>query len=81
MTDPRSVEWNIQRQGRHWRDEALARYELAPEKIEMIKGQLFWSDDARLIMVGLLLENVGIDAVVRLGDPQVWRDAISSLPK
>ncbi|HTL29849.1 MAG TPA: hypothetical protein VL282_11535 [Tepidisphaeraceae bacterium] len=81
MSDPCSVKWNIAREGRHWRDEALERYELTPEKIEMVDGQLFWNHEDRLMMIGLLLENVGVDAVVRLGDPQVWRDAINALNK
>lgn len=46
----------------------MARYELTPEKIEMVKGRLFWSTAARITMLGLLLENVGADAAVRLGD-------------
>jgi hypothetical protein len=28
-------------------------------------------------VLGLLLENVGVDAAVRLGDPQVWREAVA----
>ena len=72
--------WDIRREGRAWRgDEARARYHLSPEKIEMIEGKLFWTDADRLTMLGLLLENVGADAAVRLGNPQVWRDAISTL--
>jgi hypothetical protein len=31
-------------------------------------------------MVGLLLENVGIDQAIRLGQPEVWREAIANLP-
>lgn len=81
MIDPHSVNWNIQRTGRHWREDALARYELTPEKIEMVNGQLFWSDEDRLMMIGLLLENIGVDEVVRLGDPQIWRDAVNTLHK
>ena len=27
-------------------------------------------------MLALLLENVGIDAAVRLGDPAIWKQAI-----
>ena len=57
----------------------MARYRLSPEKIELIRGQLFCDDDERLRMLGLLLENVGVNAVVRLGDPQVWRDAVAEL--
>lgn len=72
-------DWNIQRKGRAWREEARARYDLSPEKIEMIEGKLFWTDEDRLVMLALLLENVGVDKAVRLGDPSVWREAISNL--
>jgi hypothetical protein len=72
--------WDIRREGRAWRSgEGLARLELAPEKIEMIGGRLFWSEHQRLTMLGLLLENVGVDKAIRLGNPQVWRDAIAHL--
>jgi hypothetical protein len=30
-------------------------------------------------MLGLLLENVGADRAVRLGNPDVWRAAVRSL--
>ena len=46
----------------------------------MVKGRLFWSDEDRLTMLGLLLENVGIDAAVRLGDPGQWKAAVANLP-
>ncbi len=72
--------WDIQRQGRAWSgQEAKARYELTPEKFEMFKGKLFWDDEDRLRLLGLLLENVGADAAVRLGNPQIWRDAVAGL--
>lgn len=73
--------WDIRRKGRAWAGgEALPRYELTPEKIEMIGGKLFWTDEERLTMLGLLLENIGMDAAVRLGDPWLWRQAIANLP-
>jgi hypothetical protein len=76
-----AVAWDIRRSGRAWRgDEAMARYELTSEKIEMIKGRLFWSNEDRLTMLGMLLENVGLDAAVRLGDPNEWKAAIADLP-
>jgi hypothetical protein len=76
-----SVTWDIRRAGRAWQgEEGMARYQLTPEKIEMIKGRLFWSDEDRLTMLGLLLENVGIDAAVRLGDPGEWKAAVANLP-
>ncbi len=74
------VAWDIHREGRAWRgQEARARYELTPEKIEMSEGRLFWTDEERLAMLGLLLENVGIDRAIRLGDPRLWRDAVAEL--
>jgi hypothetical protein len=74
------VEWDIQREGRAWEGtEARARYSLTPEKIELIEGRLFWSEEDREAMLALLLENVGADKAVRLGDPKVWREAIEHL--
>lgn len=72
--------WDIRRKGRAWRArEAMSRYELTPEKIEMVGGKLFDTDEQRITMLGLLLENIGVDAVVRLGDTKVWRDAVARL--
>lgn len=58
----------------------MARYELTPRKMEMIGGKLFWSDEERLTMLALLLENVGVDQAVRIGDPAVWRSAVARFP-
>jgi hypothetical protein len=77
---PEDVDWDIRRKGRAWGANAFKRLELTPEKFEMYKGKLFWSDRERLLLLGLLLENVGVDAAVRLGDPKVWREAVSDLP-
>lgn len=72
--------WNIGRQGRSWdNEEAFERADLFPAKAEMMDGKLLWSDEDRLLAIGLLLENVGIDAVIRLGDAEVWRQAIAEL--
>ncbi len=72
------MEFNIQRQGRKWnRSEIEQKYRnLCPEKIELIEGRMFWTDEQRLNMLALLLENVGMDAAVRLGDPELWKQAI-----
>jgi len=74
-------DWNIQREGRAWsREEIQSRYfERTPEKIELIDGRLFWSEEDRINLLGCLLENLGADAAVRLGDPQVWREAVAAL--
>jgi hypothetical protein len=67
-----NVTWNIGRRGRAWTsDEAMARYNLTPEKFEMFRGKLFWDESQRLTLLALLLENVG--------DPAVWRAAVQEL--
>ncbi len=72
--------WDIRREGRAWRGaEAMQRYELTPEKMELIHGKLFWTDEDRLTMLALLLENVGVDAAVRLRNRSVWKEALSAL--
>ena len=77
----RNEDWDIRREGRAWKQEAMDRYALTPEKIELINGKLFWRDDVRLALLALLLENVGADQAVRLGDPAVWRAAVAALPR
>jgi hypothetical protein len=72
--------WRIENRGRAWGpEEALQRWDLTPEKFEMIDGRLFWSEAERLNLLGLLLENEGADKAVRLGDPEVWRRAVAQL--
>lgn len=74
------IEWEIHNEGRSWRaGEAMDRYSLTPEKLEMVKGKLLSSDEDRETLLGLLLENVGADATVRMGDPNVWRSAVRKL--
>jgi hypothetical protein len=78
-TTPR---WDIRNEGRAWREgEAWERYQLTPEKLEMIGGKLLWSDEDRETLLGLLLENVGANRAVQLGDPEVWRAAVGKLPR
>lgn len=81
MKDARAqCEWEIGRKGRVWRrGEALARFELTPEKIEMVSVKLFNNDAERLRMLAMLLENMGADAAVQIGAPAVWRDAVARL--
>ena len=76
----RDSDWDIRREGRAWdRGEARQRYELTPEKMEMYEGKLLWYEEDRVKLLGLLLENVGADRAVRLGNPDVWRAAVRSL--
>jgi hypothetical protein len=72
--------WDIRRNGHPWAKPAL-RFYLSdyPEKPEVDGGKLFWSEEDRLIVLGLLLENLGVDKAVRLGNPEVWKEAVKSL--
>ncbi len=45
----------------------------------MGSGKLFWDDRERLRMLGLLLENCGAEAAVRMSNPDVWRAAVARL--
>jgi len=81
MTRPKTP-WCIENEGRAWEgDEAQQRWSLTPERFELVGGKLFWSEEDRLNLLGLLLENVGANQAVRLGDPQVWRRAVELLQK
>jgi hypothetical protein len=79
MTTPK---WDIRSAGRSWgKDEAWERFILKPEKIEMVSGKLLSCDEDRETLLALLLENVGADRAVQLGDPEVWRAAVAKLPR
>ena len=73
------VTWDIQRDGRAWGGEAMSRYEMTPEKTEMVGGKLYGTEEERLTMLALLLENVGADKAVRIGNPDIWRAAVDGL--
>jgi hypothetical protein len=79
MTKPK---WDIRNEGRAWGvDEAFERYMMKPHKIELIEGRLLFSRKDRETLLALLLENVGADRAVQLGDPEVWRTAVAKLPR
>jgi hypothetical protein len=82
MNAPQKIQWDIRGEGRSWtKGEAMDRYFLTPEKLEMVGGKLLDYDQDREVLLGLLLENVGADRAVRLGDPDVWRAAVAKLGK
>ena len=47
----------------------------------MVKGKLLSTEEDRETLLALLLENVGADRAVQLGDPEVWRAAVAKLPR
>jgi hypothetical protein len=72
-------EWDIRREGRGWtREESERRMRQAPEKIEFVGG-IFAGEKQRLLVLGMLLENLGIDKVVRFGNLADWKAAIADL--
>ena len=75
------INWDIRHEGRRWSDEEFdERCYQAPEKIEFVNG-IFASDRERLIVLGMLLENLGIDRVVQFGRLEDWKAAIADLEK
>jgi hypothetical protein len=75
------IDWDIRRQGRRWsHDEFDQRLYQAPEKIEFVDG-IFASDLERLTVLGMLLENLGIDRAIQFGKLEDWKAAISDLEK
>jgi len=74
-------DWDIRREARRWtKEEAERRMYQAPEKIEFAGG-IFVGEDQRLTVLGMLLENLGIDKVVRFGKLEDWKAAIADLEK
>ena len=75
------IEWDIRREGRRWsHEESDQRCYQAPDKIEYVGG-IFASDRQRLIVLGMLLENLGIDRAIRFGRIKDWKAAIADLEK
>ena len=73
------IDWDIGREGRLWSDEEFEeRIGQAPEKIEYVNG-IFASHRERLIVLGMLLENLGIDRAIRFGRLEDWKAAIADL--
>jgi hypothetical protein len=73
------TEWDIRRKGHVWTGEEFEKRAFqAPEKIEFVAG-IFTSEEERLTVLAMLLENLGIDKVVRLGNPSDWKAAVAEL--
>ncbi len=73
--------FEIRRESRVWSDTECRERMLAlcDMRFELIDGKLFWSDYERQLVLGMLLESLGMDAAIRLGDAQRWREAVLSL--
>ena len=72
-------DWDIRREPRKWtKEEWDRRLYQAPEKIEFAGG-IFGDDEERMTVLAMLLENLGIDRAVRLGNPADWKAAVDDL--
>ncbi len=68
--------WEITRGGRDWDHEFFSLiYELIPLSRTQLEKKLY-SEKDRDLVIQALLDNFGIDAFVRFGDPDLWRTAI-----
>jgi hypothetical protein len=75
------IKWDIRREARRWTNEEFnERTFQAPDKIEYADG-IFGSERQRLIVLGMLLENLGIDRAIRFGNLEDWKAAIADLEK
>lgn len=76
--------FDIRRQGRAWvGDEVRDRLRRLGEcQIEVLDGRLFFDEFQRRMLLGMLLENVGMDAAIELADLNLWRQALAAkLPR
>lgn len=73
------MDWSIGREGRDWLGaEGLAKLEQLPGRLELMRGKLCGNEDERRTLLAGLLENIGLDEVVRLADPQDWQQALAA---
>jgi hypothetical protein len=72
--------WDIRRKGRQWsEDEFYLRWESLGEcKTEVVGGKLFNDHRERMAVLAMILEGVGIDAALRLGDLALWKEAVDA---
>jgi hypothetical protein len=77
------IAWNIHREGRPWTPEEFrARADrLLGVELEVSHGKLFGSEKTRQLILRMLLENMGMDAVLRLGDVGQWKEAIAAVER
>ncbi|PSM31013.1 hypothetical protein [Haliangium sp. UPWRP_2] len=73
--------FDIRRAGRPWlgREEVSDRLSrLGDCKVEIVDGRLFGDEYQRRLLLGMLLENVGLDAAVTLAERRLWIQALDS---
>lgn len=78
-SNSQDVAWHLSRQGRSWSaDEMVAKLDLLPAKLEALGGKVCLTVEQRLVLLAALIENIGTDIVVALGDLDIWRASIAA---
>jgi len=79
MTKERAMrKFDIRTVGRQWTaEEAEQRRDELPGRLEMVNGMLCLDDEQRLALLGALLEHVGTERAVRLGNLNAWKAAVA----
>jgi hypothetical protein len=73
------MQWDIRREGRPWsNDEIRSRLELTPEHFEVFDGWILFAEEDRCNLLRVVLEQVGIDAALRLAPKELWREALDA---
>jgi hypothetical protein len=73
-----AIRWNVERKARRWTSEEFEeRLAVAPEKIEFVGG-IFVGDEQRHLVLGMLLENLGMEAALKFGRIDDWEAAIAA---
>jgi hypothetical protein len=70
------MHWDIHRQGQPITRQQY--YSLPHAPLELLDGYLYACQEYRITLLGALLQNVGLEAAVRLGDLAVWKEAIAA---
>lgn len=82
--EERPFGFDIRREGRRWTPEEIeSKWRQAhvtiPEKLELIEGRVFLGDEQRITMLGWVLEQLGADVAIRMGEPEVWCEAVEEM--
>jgi hypothetical protein len=73
------MQWDIRREPRRWsNDEIRSRLELTPEHFEVFDGEMLFTEEHRVNLLGVVLEQVGIDTALRLAPKELWREALDA---
>jgi len=77
---PAPGRFDIGLEGRIWTvDHWYSLSDVLPEKFELIRGKLFWSERERLGMLAAMLEQVGLAKAVTLAPKELWLQALAQL--